>query len=209
MATLPQVLEIPVAGGPTAPSLPLPRRTEIASTGAGSFSKRTLREVALSTLKQGNCPPGCCECGRGQPAMRFPMDQTPLGREPLPQKPFQVPQSRQSVCEDALRRAGIDPDCLRELMQKGRQSGAGRPKTSTGRPKTSTGRPKTSGISGGKTAKGCPPNCVPKRKVRTLKRATARKPTTRAITRKGVYRKLSNGACLGPSGKFVKRSLCK
>lgn len=225
MAQLPQVLEVPRAygGGAGIPSSAPSRSEQWVLQVTKGLSTQLLGAPRVAARGLYNRLSGdCCPCP-GQQGRRMPFDQTPysepgLGQPMRPQKPFQG--LDKDPCMEALQRAGIDPDCLRQAM-----------------------RPKSKRVSRGTTRRGGTVRIVgrppmsreeeefyfgdaPARRRRRKKKAAKKKAAVRSArvqrkaspkrksraprVQKGKYQLLQNGACYDPKArKFVKRSLCK
>jgi hypothetical protein len=213
MAQLPQVLEVPPAygGGAGLPSN-LPSRHSTWLEGLARDSANALLgqpRKAVGAMIRG-LGRDCCPCpgqqGRGVPQDQRPYSEPPgLGQPVQPQKPFQG--SDKDPCEEALARAGIDIDCLRQAMGRAPKRRAAKPKAKR-KAMTAKRRFTESELFWGEDAPRRRKK-APTRKASSKKRMPAKRSLAPRVTR-GKYQILQNGACYDPVRRlFVKRALCR
>jgi hypothetical protein len=143
-----------------------------------------------------------CSCSQGQGPNNYPSSgpQNPyqmpgpqsLGAPPMPQKPFQTPQSDPCAMNDeVLRGLGLDPDCMRGSRPKA----ARKPRKRRAITRLRRRRSQTK-----LTSKQLFPRAT---------KAGGTRARTRAYTG-GRYRTLKNGGCYdAQTGLFTKRSNCR
>ena len=212
---VPQVLELPspfdFGGGAGMPSQIPSRESRLADQVLRGGATQVLgapRKALMSAYDR--MRGGCCPCP-GQKGRRGPQDQPPyteppgLGQPSRPQRPFQGPDK--DPCEEALARAGIDMDCLRQAMGK-RPSAPRRRRAAPRRlsPALSVAELRRMGLS----------QYEAEQIARTTRARRSAAPRRRAggaaahRSPRGKYQLLRNGACFDPvARKFVKRVLCR
>lgn len=140
-------LSIPSAGGATVPALQPTRSSIMREMAYHPVTRRVagsiVKHAKAHTLRYFQGTGECCPCP-GQQPYGYPQQghgelppgfqtTSPNANNP-PLKPFEQPQTPCSPTQDALMRAGIDPNCLRELM--GRQPRSTRRRATRGRRRT-------------------------------------------------------------------------
>lgn len=200
---MPQVLEIPSAGGPTVPGYEPPSRREInlSRMVREAYSAGANKRALLSKIESSNLPPGCCPC-KGQKGQPLPFDQTPytepagLGQPKRPQKPFQPVPGPCTPVEEALKRIGLTPAMLRDCI-RGQPFRSAAQKVRARKKQVEIPKRRRTRTPAGQAA---------------LRQRYPKKPKGSVPGRKmgGTYRLLSNGTCWDTrTRRFVKRVNCQ
>lgn len=213
MPEVPSVLEIPPAGAVTTPS----RETTFRNAtryGGGNLTQR-MKDLLC------DCGPGGSQ-GPYNPAQQHqpPFSNQGLGQPVTPQKPFEpVGQDPCAGAQDALAKQGIDIDCLRQLMQRGRATprrAAPRTRKAKSRSRKARGylysKADIERIYGPGTYEilrqdpGQPGGGTRRRRAKSTKR---RAPRGSGPAGSQGYRVLANGTCYDVAAKrFVSQSKC-